>query len=414
MTDLHVARLSASVEGADSQRLVAILDQVAGGRLADALGRAPLPDGEWCVRRVDVPVAGDLDRPDGALATQWADAIVVALRQSLRDGSCDVVRFERLDDAVDDLLRGLALRDPGREWAWRQLGLLLPGDDPVADARGVAVRTLAGLPHGVAGALHRLVRRAGAAAVHRLLGVGGWTAVARLALRDLPGGAYDVPALLDPVATPDPVAPVAATREPAGSPARRRVEAMLLPADGLPRLLRDSRLRVDEATARAWAVLAVAAGEPRALLGVEAEAVLAELAGVLAGSPTGRSATRTRSVTTEGHPVEADQVTPDTERRATSGPAPTVPDSADDADAAIDRTSDPTIDPPPTRQPTQASTRASRRPPSHGPDAPPGTARSWRRASGEGCSSSSTPRPGRGCRRHSTRRTRVTAHSPGS
>jgi hypothetical protein len=65
MSDLHVRHLVASVHGTREQaaRARTLLQRVADQRLDARMGSAPLPEGEWCVRRVEVqlPLADDAD-----------------------------------------------------------------------------------------------------------------------------------------------------------------------------------------------------------------------------------------------------------------------------------------------------------------------------------------------------------------
>jgi hypothetical protein len=186
MSDLLIGRMSASVtDWPDDGHVPVMLRHLAEDRLDDALREHPLPDGEWCVRRLDIALELDPERPLSALETGWADRILAVLRQSLRDGSSDVVRYERPEQAVDDLLRGLTLRRYDRAWAWRQVRLLEPGDpEPAAEPRAVFLRALARLHHAAGAALTRLVADVGAAPLHRLLGSEGWVHAGVIVARD--------------------------------------------------------------------------------------------------------------------------------------------------------------------------------------------------------------------------------------
>ncbi|MGH7744922.1 MAG: hypothetical protein ACREQ5_08980, partial [Candidatus Dormibacteria bacterium] len=109
MTELVISRLSATVPGSsDDQdrgpRVQRLLARIAEHRLDDALGGVTLPAGDWCVRRVDVALPLDLDRPDPAIEAQWARALVDAVRAALADGSPDVVHFRRMPEALADLV----------------------------------------------------------------------------------------------------------------------------------------------------------------------------------------------------------------------------------------------------------------------------------------------------------------------
>ena len=262
MNELRIDRMSANAAGwPEPDEVPGMLRHVADDRMERALREQPLPDGEWCVRRLDVDVELDPERPLTALETDWADRIVTALRQSLRDGSREVVRYLRPEQAVDDLLSGLATGRFEHDWAWRQVGLLQSGDpEPRADARGLFLLVLGRLPQGPAPALARLVREIGLAPVHRLLGRDGWTRAAALAipaarvewlLADGPDGA-DVP-------TAEGIGRTATDRS------FGRLAAAIASTGILAAASRNSGLRVDGPTLRAWAVLAVADGDPSLL-----------------------------------------------------------------------------------------------------------------------------------------------------
>ena len=59
MTDVRIARLSAAASSEDQARVRRLLCGLADRRLGDAITAADLPPGEWCVRRMDVPVRLD-------------------------------------------------------------------------------------------------------------------------------------------------------------------------------------------------------------------------------------------------------------------------------------------------------------------------------------------------------------------
>jgi hypothetical protein len=262
MSELRIDRLSASAADWPAPGEVAgMLRRVADDRLGRALAEQPLPEGEWCVRRLDVGVSLDPERPLSALETDWADQIVTALRQSLRDGSRDVVRYLRPEQAVDDLFLGLATGRAGREWAWRQVGLLQPGDpDPHTDARAVMLTVAARLPHGPSAALERLVARVGLAPVHRLLGTEGWARLAALVVPKAVAGALRA----EPPAPAAPARPVG-RRKAAAAEARAMLARVLARGGALPSAIRVAGIRADLPTTRAWAILAIAAADPTLL-----------------------------------------------------------------------------------------------------------------------------------------------------
>lgn len=253
-----------------------MLQHISDDRLERALRESPLPEGEWCVRRLDLAVALDPDRPLSALETDWADQIVTALRVSLRDGSQDVVRYLRPEQAVDDLLLGLSTGRYEHTWAWRQVGLLEVNDpEPHLDRCRVFLLVLARLGHGRIAALSRLVRSAGAASVHRLLGNAGWIRVATLVAAEAgvvwaptEAPAPDPVAVPTEVPTPDPAALPKATGSPASTTETGRVAALaraISTSSSLAPALRGSGLRVDADTLQAWAVLAIGDTDPRLL-----------------------------------------------------------------------------------------------------------------------------------------------------
>lgn len=259
MTEVRIARMSATAaDWPEPDQVPTMLQHLSADRLVQALRQNPLPEGEWCVRRLDVAVELDPDRPLSALETDWADRIVTALRLSLRDGSQDVVRYLRPEQAVDDLLLGLSTDHYDHAWAWRQVGLLEANDpEPQVDPGSVFLLVLARLLHGRGAALARLVRSAGAVAVHRLLGSAGWVRAATLVAAEA-GTAW----------APDAARSSVATGDTAGSAPAGRFDALAaaLSASGsLAPALRGSGLRVDGHTLQAWAVLVIGAADPSLL-----------------------------------------------------------------------------------------------------------------------------------------------------
>ncbi len=265
MTDVRIDRMTATAaDWPEPDQVPAMLQHVSADRLEQALRANPLPEGEWCVRRLDVAVELDPDRPLSALETDWADRIVTALRLSLRDGSQDVVRYLRPEQAVDDLLLGLSTGHFDRAWAWRQVGLLEANDpEPRVDPGSVFLLVLTRLGHGRFAAVERLIHNAGVAAAHRLLGSAGWVRVAALAAAEagttwapddaaLPGGGPSA------IASGDTLSITAAGRADA-------LAAALAASGDLARSLQGSGLRVDGPTLQAWAVIVIGAADPSLL-----------------------------------------------------------------------------------------------------------------------------------------------------
>ncbi len=346
MTELVISRLSATVPGSsDDQdrgpRVQRLLARVAEHRLDDALGRVTLPAGDWCVRRVDVALPLDLDRPDPAIEAQWARALVDAVRAALVAGSPDVAHFRRVPEALADLVSSVAQGRVERAWAWTEVGLLRPGDPPLGSAAaGAVLAALRRHPESALVAVVAAVRVAGAAAVHRLLGARGWAELAAVVL-----------AALAPAAATMTFEP---TSEPTGASVPQDGEAVLAPgpapaailADALTRRatlaaeFRRSRVRPDAVTAWAWAVLVAAEADPAVLRRTNAPAVVAELASRLhsrtATPQTGtESDSRIRSVVNiPGSEPEAAAPTMDTDGTELDAPTRAVDAPPGDVDEA--------------------------------------------------------------------------------
>ncbi|MGW6129717.1 hypothetical protein ACWFNE_06805 [Cellulomonas sp. NPDC055163] len=287
MNDLTIGALTArTVDWPRPDDVDRLLSAVAGDRLEPALAARPLPDGEWCLRRLDVDVRLDPTRPAPALEAAWAQQIVDELWRTLASGSPDVVHYAGLEAAADDLLASLAAGRRDRAWAWRQVGLLSPEDpEPTGEARRkVALRVLMRLPLGPVAALVRLVERSGAAAAHRLLGTEGWQALSgAVAVPGLAGRAMTVadeatagpsrtegpglepdPAADDrpPAAAAAPSPPATAARHGTTPPDVVRLAGAIATRAALAVALRRSGLRLDDETQAAWAVLAIAEVDP--------------------------------------------------------------------------------------------------------------------------------------------------------
>jgi hypothetical protein len=258
MTELHIGLLSATSSVADEARVRRLLTGVTGRRLDQALAGLTLPAGEWCIRRLDVPLELSDRLADGAVEQDWARALAIALRAALE--SALVVHYPRPVQALAELLVGLAAGRTERLWAWQQLGLLQPGDpDPVGAPATAALAALRRRPAEAMPALVSALPQAGLAGLHRLFGPAGWNELARLVIAGLAGD----PALAIPPAQPSEFVPVAqaqAQADPAG-PSGRLV-AGITARSALHRAVLRSRLRPDRVTAWAWAALSVAEVEP--------------------------------------------------------------------------------------------------------------------------------------------------------
>lgn len=338
MTELRIGRMTTSVtEWPDPDQVPSMLRRIIDERLDDALRQHPLPDGEWCVQRLDVAVELDPDRPLSALETSWAERVLTALRQSLVDGSTDVVHYRRPEDAVDDMLGGLVAGDHDHVWAWRQVGLVRPGDpDPAADPRELLLLVLGRLTTGVTGAIARLIAHAGVARVHRMLGSAGWQRLARLVAAEAQSpwdpaapaggrGDHPLPAARESRGD-DADAGVARDRaderQESAAAALARLSTSVAAQSEVAAAFRASGLRVDADTLRSWSVLTLAATDPAQLrrsaerlehlLDAVADRLQPETAAGLGLGERGpradaaRSATKPASVSGAGSPREVD------------------------------------------------------------------------------------------------------------
>lgn len=306
MTELFIGRLTAtavaehptnptaSLQGPGSlaARVPALLANLADHRLAEALAGTDLPGGEWCLRRVDLRLALDPDRPGPALETQWAAAVLQELQQLIRSGSAEVLHFPRISDAVNDMAAALATGRTANAWAWRQLGLLTDQDPEPAGAPAQALLSLLRRwPELALSAVVSVVAAHGAAGPARVLGRRGWTELATIVATAAGVPAAMTAALLSvSVRQPDHTAmenesPASAAAPPAAQaqgPASRAeiVESLTGGVAGrsvLARAFLRSGFRADPPTAAAWALLAAAEFDAGLLHRADAPAMLLSL-----------------------------------------------------------------------------------------------------------------------------------------
>lgn len=264
MTQLFIGRLTATAGASDAARVRRLLSGVADHGLDQALAGAVLASGDWCVRRVDVELRIDDRHTDGWIEERWAQALVSALKQRIASHPDGVIHYRRPAQGLADLLEGLAAGRVEREWAWRQLGLLGPGDPGGDDPRAAACAAARRRPELALAALVEAVDRVGVIALHRMLGGDGWAELATVV-----AGALGVPGL-----------PTARTTFPETGVERaaERVADRIVLRSRLAARFRQARVRVDAETAGAWAVLVAAEAEPAALRGDRTSAVVSALA----------------------------------------------------------------------------------------------------------------------------------------
>jgi hypothetical protein len=191
MTELTIDRFTSTVRvpdvgGEAGARVCRLADRVAGSRLDQVAAKARLPQGDWYIQRVAVPLVLDLGRPTVALEEDWAQAVIDAIGAAIDGPGGDVVCYRRPADGLRDLIVSAANRNTEREWAWRQMGLLAPGDVAVAtDPRTAILNALRRSPRDALHTLVTAVREVGVVALHRVLGSTGWAALAEIACRAL-------------------------------------------------------------------------------------------------------------------------------------------------------------------------------------------------------------------------------------
>ncbi|HEU4399462.1 MAG TPA: hypothetical protein VFU54_16710 [Actinomycetota bacterium] len=218
-----------------------------------------------CIRRLELPLSLDSEESDERVSEAWGRALAALVAQALRPSSPGVVRYDSELDALVDLVVSVSTGRWDRLWAWHQVGLLdrqvfrrsshLPVPDaepgPVFPPAACVLRAFARRPALIPRVVDRVVARAGVGTLDRVLGPGGWRALAVL--------------VLDHVGSDVPVDP-AGGRPDAGRSA---------PTGTLVDAFSRCGLHPTRETARAWAVLGLAADAPAMLLGPDRQALVA-------------------------------------------------------------------------------------------------------------------------------------------
>lgn len=127
MQDIRIGKFAAryhlpAAARAERHRLDQAMKAALDASLESALADAGSPaGGEFCIRRLRVPVRLRLASTDAALAAEWRRALAAELAQAMRDGRAVVYasRRQALLEMAVDVARGTW----HRAWAWRQLGL---------------------------------------------------------------------------------------------------------------------------------------------------------------------------------------------------------------------------------------------------------------------------------------------------
>ncbi len=307
MSELFIGRLTAtavaehptnhgttSLQGPGSlaSRVPALLANLADHRLAEAFAGTDLPGGEWCLRRVDLHLALDPDRPGPALETQWAAAVLQELAHLIRSGSAEVLHFPRISDAVNDMAADLATGRTANAWAWRQLGLLTDQDpEPAGAPAQVLLSLLWRWPELALSAVVSVVAAHGAAGLARVLGRRDWTELATI-VATTAGVPAAMTAALWSVSVRQPDHTAMESESPANAPAQPAAQAPgpvsrarivqsltgnVAARSVLARAFLRSGFRPDPPTAAAWALLAAAEFDAGLLHRADAPAILISL-----------------------------------------------------------------------------------------------------------------------------------------
>jgi hypothetical protein len=114
------------------------------------------------VRRLAAPIRLGRGVTSWQAGVLWGEAIAAALERRLREPAAgEILRFARRLDALVAFVEAALAEEPGRDWAWRQLGFLSPASTPAsATDRKLAIPSaLTGEPELLAPALRRLASR---------------------------------------------------------------------------------------------------------------------------------------------------------------------------------------------------------------------------------------------------------------
>jgi hypothetical protein len=348
MPTVTIRRLTATTQtspGSDESgvRIRRLLVGVAERRLEQAIEAEALPPGIWCVRRLDVPVRLDLAAPDPAVEQAWAAALAASLAAALRHPNTAIQYGSDLE-AFADLIGGIATGQQGRAWAWRQLGLLQPGDaDPGSNPREALLAAVSRSPAHAISAVVLATQQVGLAALHRILGSAGWVALLATVRY-----AVQAPSRSRVNGSPDNVD---------GHANEQRLARRVVASSAFGAAVRRCVLRPDAETLDAWAELVAAESDPSILRRRSAPAVIAAVASVIA--PPGVHNPRARQGIVQAGPEPAG-------RAPAASPGHEVAASPVTDDGSAIGTPEPTTDRPlqqptrpvvaPTEQPLQQPT----------------------------------------------------------
>ena len=237
-------------------RIERMMRHVADDRLERALGSNSLgSDGNWCIRDVAVSTVLDLSRPDSSLEEAIAQVVLDAITVAMGEGA--VVHYPRVLDALADLVISASLGRFECAWAWKSIGLV--GDiDELRRRPGLCVLdTLAQHPSHAHPAVLRAVGAIGLAPLHRMLTPSGWVRLADLVI-----DAYATSSMQTDIAAAVGGGHASSAALTASDVGRA---SWLAGSSRLAASAWASRLRLDDQTSVALAVLVIAECEPAML-----------------------------------------------------------------------------------------------------------------------------------------------------
>jgi hypothetical protein len=279
-TDLDVRCLAVSYRmerpsAETAARLDGVLGRVARRGLERGLERVRIPAGEWCVRRLDVPVQLSLTRTDRTLEDEWVVSLVESIASALDSPGREVVHYPTIRHALVDLVSHMARGSTDRLWAWKRLGLLGRDRERIVDSRCATIESaLLRHPELALGVIVEVASTIGLAALDHALEAAGWSAVARIIAGRIAPDAPDVGAMS--AVTDVSIAPSSASVPRAHG--RRELAESVLRSSVFAALVRDARIRADERRRFVWAIIAMADADPSLLARTDAPSIVAAVA----------------------------------------------------------------------------------------------------------------------------------------
>lgn len=256
-------------------RVQRMMRRVADDRLERTLGSNSLGGNDsWCIREIALSALLDLARPDSSLEETIAQAVLTAISDAM--ATSDVVRYQRVLDALADLVTSAGLDQFERAWAWESIGLVGDPRDLEHRPGPYVLDVLAQHPPDALPAVLRAVGAIGLAPLHRLFKPSGWVRLADIVI-----DAYARSSTSTDVSV---VLHGCRLSSAAVTPADVKRASWLAASCPLASSASKSRLRLDDQTSFALSVLAVAASEPAMLPRKQVVPLCLTLAQMFAGT----------------------------------------------------------------------------------------------------------------------------------